>query len=189
MEGTTEQSVLHFHEQFRQLDEHLLHSVRLTLLQTPVRSVPELRIVETMEEYMSLAQSSTGQYSLTYDNFFIMLENACIRYDKTLKHMPSTPSRAVYQHEVEDDPSTHDEEDDYLDDNFAPDGIDTPFDDMYNINNTNFQGTPHIKSLIPRKSPGKSKPHKAMPPNLAIMDLSTSPSIITTSSVKTSRRN
>ena len=68
--GTTEQFVLHFHEQFRQLDEvtpleeHLPHSVRWTLLQTAIRSVPELRIVETMEEYMSLTQSSTGQYSL-----------------------------------------------------------------------------------------------------------------------------
>ena len=56
--GTTEQFVLHFHKQFRQLDEltpldeQLPHSVRLTLLQTAVRSVPELRIVETMEEYM-----------------------------------------------------------------------------------------------------------------------------------------
>ena len=44
--GTTEQFVLHFHEQFRQLDEvtplkeHLPHSVRLTLLHTAVRSVP-----------------------------------------------------------------------------------------------------------------------------------------------------
>ena len=57
--ATTEQFILHFHEQFRQLDEampldaHLPHSVRLTLLQTAVRSVPELRIVETMEECMS----------------------------------------------------------------------------------------------------------------------------------------
>ena len=72
--GTTEQFVLHFHEQFRQLDEvtpleeHLPHSVRLTVLQTAVRSAPELRIVETMEEYMSLTQSSTGQYSLTDEN-------------------------------------------------------------------------------------------------------------------------
>ena len=53
--GTTELCVLHFHEQFRQLDEltpldeQLPHSVRLTLLQTAVRSVPELRIVETLE--------------------------------------------------------------------------------------------------------------------------------------------
>ena len=52
--GTTEQFVLHFHEQFRQLDElapldeQLPHSVRLTLLQTAVRSVPELGIVETI---------------------------------------------------------------------------------------------------------------------------------------------
>ena len=74
-----------------------------------------------------------------------------------LKHKPSTTSRAVYQHEVEDDISTHDEEDDYLEDNFAPDGIDTPSDDMYNVHNTHFKRTPHVKSLIPRKSPGKSK--------------------------------
>ena len=34
---------------------------------------------------------------------------------------------AVDQHELDDNPSIHDEEDDYLDDIFAPDGIDTPF--------------------------------------------------------------
>ena len=168
--GITEQFVLHFYEQFRQLDEvtpveeHLPHSVRLTLLQTAVRSVPELRIVETMQEYMSLAQSSTGQYSLTHDNYFMMLQYACIRYDKILKQKPSPTSRAVYQHEIDDDdPDIHDEEDDYLDDNFAPDGIDTYSDDIYNVHNTNFRGTPHVKSLIPRRSPGKSKPHMAIP--------------------------
>ena len=102
--GRTEQFVLHFHGQYRQqdevtpLNEHLPHSVRLTLLQTAVRSVPELRIVETMEECMSLTQSFTGQYSLTYDKYFMMLQNACIRYDKTLKQTPSPTSRAVYQH-------------------------------------------------------------------------------------------
>ena len=93
--GTTEQFFLHFHEQFRQLDEvtpvseHLPHSVRLTLLQTAVRSVPELRIVETMEEYMSLTQYSTGGYSLTYDKYFMLLQNACIRYDKTFTNISS----------------------------------------------------------------------------------------------------
>ena len=61
--GTTEQIVLQFDKQFRQsdkstpLDEQLPHSVRLTLLQTAVRSVPELRIVETLEQYMSLTDS------------------------------------------------------------------------------------------------------------------------------------
>ena len=44
-----------------------------------------------------------------------MLQNACIRYDKTLKQKPSITSRAVYQHELDDDPSVQNEEDDYLD--------------------------------------------------------------------------
>ena len=94
---------------------------------------------------MSLIQSSTGQCSLTYDKYFMMLQNPCIRYDKTLKQKPSTTSRAVYQHDVDDDPSINDEEDDYLDDNFGPDGIDTSSDDKYNIHNTNFKRTPHVQ--------------------------------------------
>ena len=121
--GTTEQFVLHFHEQFRQLDEltpvmeQLPHLVRLTLLQTAVRSVPEVMIVETMEEDMSLTHASSGHFSITYDKYFMMLQNACIRYDKPLKQKPSPTSRAVYQHELDDDPSVQHEEDDYLDEN------------------------------------------------------------------------
>ena len=91
----------------------------MTLLQTAVRSDPELRIVETMEEYMSLTHSYSGHFSITYDKYFMMLQNASIRYDKTLKQKPSTTSRAGYQPELDEDPSVHDEEDDYLDDNFA----------------------------------------------------------------------
>ena len=51
--GTIEQFVLHFNEQFRQLeeisedDERLPPTVMLTLLQTAVRSINDLRIVET----------------------------------------------------------------------------------------------------------------------------------------------
>ena len=81
---------------------------------------------------------------------------------KTLKQKPSTTSRAVYQHETDEDPSEHDEEGDYLDDNFALDGIDTPSDDIYNIHNTNFNRTPHVISLIPRTSPGKPKSNKVL---------------------------
>ena len=108
-----EQFVLHFHEQFRQLDEptaldeQLPHSVRLTLVQTAVRSVPELRIMETMEEYMSLTHFSSDHFSITYDKYFMMLQNAGIRYDKTLKKKHSTTSRAVYQHELDEDPSVY----------------------------------------------------------------------------------
>ena len=62
--GTTEQFVLHFNEQFRQLDEiseydeRLPPSVKLTLLQTAVRSINDLRIVETLDEFQSTTQGS-----------------------------------------------------------------------------------------------------------------------------------
>ena len=52
--GTTEQFILHFNEQFRQLDEvsppeeSLPYTTILTLLQTAVHNIPELRMVETM---------------------------------------------------------------------------------------------------------------------------------------------
>ena len=116
-----------------------------------------------MEEYMSVTHSSSGHFSITYDEYFMMLHNACIRYDETLKQKLSTTSRAIYQHELDEDPSVHDEEDNYLDDNFAPNCIDTPSDDIYNIHNSNFERTPHVKSLIPRTSPGKPTSNKAIP--------------------------
>ena len=70
-----------------------------------------------MEEYMSLTHSYSGHFSITYDKYFMMLQNACIRYDKTLKQNPYTTSRAAYQHELDEDSSVHDQEDDFLDDN------------------------------------------------------------------------
>ena len=57
--GTTEQFVLHLNEQHRQLDEisddseKLPPTVKLTLLQTAVRSINDLRIVETLDEFQS----------------------------------------------------------------------------------------------------------------------------------------
>ena len=55
--GSTEQFVFHSNEQFRQLDEifddseKLPPTVKLTLLQTAVRSINDLRIVETLDEF------------------------------------------------------------------------------------------------------------------------------------------
>ena len=51
-----------------------------------------------------------------------------------------------------------------MDDNFAPDDIDTHSDDFYNICNTNFNRDPQVKSHIPRTPPGKPKSNKAVPP-------------------------
>ena len=53
--GTTQQFVLHFNEQFRQLEEvsdpsvHFPPQIKEHLLQNAVRS--DLRIVETMDEF------------------------------------------------------------------------------------------------------------------------------------------
>ena len=94
-------------------------------------------------------------------NTSLCYRNACIRYDKTLKQKPSTTSKSVYQHELDDDPSIHDEEDNYLDENFTPDGIDgidTSSDDIYNIHISNFKRFPHVKSLIPRNLLGNQIP-------------------------------
>ena len=89
--GTTEQLVLHFNEQFRQLDEisedseKLPPSVKLTLLQTAVRSINDLRIVETLDEFQSTTYGHGSTTSLSYQTYYDLLINACVRYDKTKK--------------------------------------------------------------------------------------------------------
>ena len=89
--GTTEQFVLHFNEQFRQLDEiseaseKLPSTVKLTLLQTAVRSINDLRIVETLDEFQSTTYGHGSSTSLSYDTYYDLLINACVRYDKTKK--------------------------------------------------------------------------------------------------------
>ena len=113
-----------------------------------------------MEEYVSLTQ-----YSLTYDKYFMMLQNACIRYDKSLRHKSSPTSRAVYQHDIDvDDPPIYDDEEAYPGDDLFSDRIDTPSDDIYNVHQTNFKRTPHVQALIPRKPNEKFKSHKNRAP-------------------------
>ena len=88
-EGTTEQFVLHFNEQFRQLEgisedsERLPPTLKLTLLQTAVRSINDLRIVETLDEFQSTNHGHGSSTSLSYDTYYDLLINACVRYDKT----------------------------------------------------------------------------------------------------------
>ena len=89
--GTTEQFVLHFNEQFRQLDEITEDSekppptVKLTLLQTAVRKINDLRIVETLDEFQSTTYGHGSSTSLSYETYYDLLINACVRYDKTKK--------------------------------------------------------------------------------------------------------
>ena len=75
--GTTEQFVLHFNEQFRQLEEisedseKLSPTVKLTLLQTAVRSINDLRVVKTLDEFQSTTYGHGSSTSLSYETFMI----------------------------------------------------------------------------------------------------------------------
>ena len=80
LKGTTEQFVLHFNEEFRQLDEisddskKLPPTVKLTLLQTAVRSIIDLRIVETLDEFQSTTHGHGSSTSLSYQTHYDLLK-------------------------------------------------------------------------------------------------------------------
>ena len=105
--GTTEQFVLHFNEQFRQLEEisedseKLPPTVKLTLLQTVVRSINDLRIVETLDEFQSTTYGHGSSSSLSYDTYYDILINACVRYDK-FKKANIAKRRNVYNTNIDD---------------------------------------------------------------------------------------
>ena len=70
--GTTQQFVLHFNEQFRRLDEltdlseRMPDSIKMALLQNAVKDIPQLCIVEALDEYTS---TTSGDGSLTHLNY------------------------------------------------------------------------------------------------------------------------
>ena len=84
--GTTEQFVLHFNEQLRKLeeisedDERLPPTVKLTLLQTAVRSINDLRIAETLDEFQSTTMDMDPQHpcpmtpTMTYSSMPVLVK-------------------------------------------------------------------------------------------------------------------
>ena len=83
--------MLCFNEHFRQLDEisddseKLPPTMKPTLLQTAVRSINDLRIVETLDEFQSTTCEHGSSTSLSYQRYYDLLINACVRSDKTKK--------------------------------------------------------------------------------------------------------
>ena len=79
--GTTEQFVLHFNEQFRQLEEisdpseHFPPQIKLQLLQNAVRPINDLRIVETLDEFQSTTTGYGKSSSLKYQTYYDLLIN------------------------------------------------------------------------------------------------------------------
>ena len=70
--GTTQKFVLHFNEQFRRLDEltdlfeRMPDSIKMALLQNAVNDIPQVSIVETLDEYTSI---TSGDGSFTHLNY------------------------------------------------------------------------------------------------------------------------
>ena len=155
-QGTTEQFILHFKEQLRQLDEvsppeeSLPYTTRLPLLQTAVHNIPELRVVETMAKFISLSSTNPGP-TLGYDNYLTLLQNACIRYDSNTKSRPSPTSRAAYQHDLS--PPHHDYlyPQDYSTSGTTYGGIGMPAEESYQVHTTNLNRPPTVSTLTPRK--------------------------------------
>ena len=145
--GTAEQFVLHFNEQFRQLEEiseeskHFPSQIKLQLLQNAVRPINDLRIVETLDEFQSITTGNGRSTSLKYQTYYDLLINACIRYDRTMKanvakrgHIYQTTFSQSNDNFIDQIPSETPIGDPYM-------GIDTPSDEFYNIN-TNQSGPP-----------------------------------------------
>ena len=154
--GPAEQFILHFNEQFRQLDEvsppeeSLPYTTRLMLLQAAVHNIHELRMVETMEEFINLSSSTPGP-TMGYDNYLTLLQNACIRYDSNLKSRPSPASRAAYQHELSHDQHDNPYPQDSSSTGTTYGGIDMPAEEFCQVHTTNLNRPPNVSTLTSRK--------------------------------------
>ena len=75
--------------------------MKLTLLQTAVRIINDVRIVETLDEFQSTTYGHGSTTSLSYQTYYDLLINACVRYDKT-KKANIGKRRNVYNTNIDD---------------------------------------------------------------------------------------
>ena len=123
--GTTENFILNWQEQVRQyerlvpLSGHFSNEQKLSMLQTAVHPIQELRQVKATA---ALLKAHT-QKDLDYEAYSTLLLSAAADYDS--KHMANKGKRMIYAHDVMD----HDE-DDYNDVSYdiGSFDIDTPVD-------------------------------------------------------------
>ena len=157
---TTEQFVLHFNEQFRQMEEisedseKLPPTVKLTLLQTAVMSINDLRIVETLDEFQSTTYRYGSSTSLSYDTYYDLgvLINACVRYDKT-KQANIGKRRNVYTTNIDETYVDHPTAciDHVLNSPYG--GIDLPPDEFYQVHALSSRHPPSQRPGQPSKPP------------------------------------
>ena len=131
-------------------------SVKLTLLQTAVRSMNDLWIVETQDEFQSTTHGHGSSTSLSYQTYYDLLINACVRYDRTQKdnigkrrNVCNSNIGTAY---VDSTPDVFD---------FVPDspngGIDLPPDEFYQIHALSLRHPPPPRPGTSSKPP--FRPH------------------------------
>ena len=156
--GTTEQFVLHFNEQCRQLEEisedseKLPPTVKLTLLQTAVRSINDLSIVETLDEFQTTTYGHGSSTSLSYDTYYDLLINACVRYDKT-KKANIGKRRNVYTSNIDETYVDHPTASIDHVPNSSYGGIDLPPDEFYQVHALSSRHPPSPRPGQPSRPP------------------------------------
>ena len=145
--GTTQQFVLHFNEQFRRLDEltdlseRMPDCIKMALLHNAVKDIPQLSIVETLDETTSTTSGDESFTHLNYLSYYNLLINACAKYDATKTLTPSK-RRNVYAASGTQDSTIIEEP---YETQLCQD-IDTPSDDFYQVHQTKHTKKPS-KSL------------------------------------------
>ena len=112
-------------------------SIKMALLQNAVKDIPQLSIVETLDEYTSTTSGDGSFTHLNYLSYYNLLINACGRYDATNTSTPAK-RRNVYAASgtqdftiIEDPHETQ----------FSQD-IDTPSEDFYQVHQTKHHKKP-----------------------------------------------
>ena len=127
-------------------------SIKMALLQNAVKDIPQLSIVETLDEYASTTCGNGSSTHLNYSSYYNLLINACVRYDATKTSTPSK-RRNVYAASGTQDFNTYEESHEI----YIPQYIDTPTDDFYQVHQSKHSRKP------PTPLSGFQKDHSRKP--------------------------
>ena len=87
-------------------NEKIPSTVKLTLLRAAVRSINDVRLVETLDEFQSTTYGHRSSTSLSYQTYYDLFINVCVKYDKT-KKANIGKRRNVYNTNIDDTYGDH----------------------------------------------------------------------------------
>ena len=142
--------------------EKLPPTVKLTQLQTAVRSINDLRIVETLDEFQSTTYGHGSSTSLSYDTYYDLLISACVGYDKT-KKANIGKRRNVYNTNIDDTYVDHPTACIDHVPNSLYGGIDLPPDEIYQVHTLSSRHPPSPRPGNPSRPSFRPQPHNSEP--------------------------